>query len=151
MACSREDAIKTRIQCALARMGASYPGSQVEVDLWRPMVVSINPLASADEQVEQWVKLADAEVAFLIERPERFFQSNVGIVNQKKIYLALYTDHGLRPDDHAVFNGQSSLIYEVTTQMGITWVTLDPVKTRFRQLPRGSTMFRQFGIKAKIQ
>lgn len=149
VSCSREEFFRQRLQAVLGVLACQYPSLLVQVDLWRPKVVSDSDEYS-DETTESWIRLGENVEAFILDQPERFFQADVGIINQTNRYLLLPEGYGLRPDDHIIVQGQAWLVVESTEQMGVAKVKLDKTKQRFKRPGRFDPTLRELGVKAAI-
>lgn len=149
VSCSREAFFKERIQAILSILACQYPSLFIKADLWRPKVVSTTGDFS-DEDPEVWIRLGEQVDAFMLVQQERFFQADVGIINQTNRYLLIAEGYGLHPDDHVIVRGEAWLISEVTDQMGISKLRLDKTKERFKRPGRSVPTYREIGMKAAI-
>lgn len=147
--CAREAIFKSRVQTVLGALACQFPSLFIRVDFWRPRVVEITD-GYADSDVEKWVRLAESVEAFVLEQPERFFQSEVGIINQTNRFLIIPEGLGLRPDDHVIVQGEAWLIVEAVEQAGVAKVKLDRTKNRFVRPGRFDPTYRQIGVKVAI-
>lgn len=150
-ACSRENAFKQRIEQILQALRCQYPSMYVEADFVRPQVVDVDQNEYIDAQPEVWVKLAESVPAFRIDKQERWFQAEIGIINQKNAFLVLPADlYTFAPDDHVIIGSDSFLVEEATIQMGVAKLKLNREKSRYAKPGRFSTVYRTVGIKARI-
>lgn len=154
IAVTRDAIFRQRVQDVLLALQAQFPSLAIVIDAWRPYVVSEDTGAFGDEQDETWVRLGEGIDAFLLEKNERWFQAEVGVINQRVSYLLLPQLYGLRADDHVIVNGLAYLIIESVEQMGISKLKIDRTKQRFQpqNIPgRFAPTYRMLEIKASIQ
>jgi hypothetical protein len=147
--CLREAAFRTRVQGVLAALACQYPSLMVRVDLWRPKVVS-HDTRFTDDEIEQWIRLDEQVLCMKLEQIERFYQADVGIINQKNEFILLPEGYGLRPDDHVVIQNVGYLVAEATEQMGVCRLKVTREKSRFTVPGRFDTVYREMGIRARV-
>lgn len=128
---TRDDIFRQQIQDKLKALHAQFPSLSLHIDAWRPYITTVDTDEYADEQTEVWVRLGERIPAFLQEVNERWFQPEMGVLNQRVSYLLLHQLYGFRPDDHVIVNGRAYLVVEAVEQMGVSKLKIDRIKQRF--------------------
>jgi hypothetical protein len=148
---SRERLFGLRAMEILHAMALQFPSLAVNIDLWRPVVVSQPHGQYSDDATEVWVRLGESVPAFYIESMERWFELGVGIVIQNYNYIILPGGYNLQPSDHIILNSMSWLITESAEQAGIAKLRIDQTKSRFVMPDRAAPTYRQMGMRARIK
>lgn len=147
---SREAAVHTRLLQVLEALASQMPSTIVAVDLWRP--TTVNNGGYADDRTEVWVRLSENVTAYQIEKADHWIQTPEGTVRKPKgTFLVLSGEYGVLADDHVVISGTAYLVSEEEVQAGIQKLTLDKQASRFIPPVRGATVYRQIGMKARIE
>ena len=149
-ACSRENLFKIRVQQILRCLQGQFPALFVNADFWRQMVISYDVAAYADEQTQQWVRLDESVDVFFFESRERFYQAEVGIINQRTKYILTAQDLGLVAGDTVVITGTSYFIAEIEELAGISKLKLAQEKSSFVMPGRGVATYRIMGMRVRI-
>ena len=155
-ACTREGAFRGRVQEILRALACQYPSLFFRADFWRIAVVT--PIFDGcgeedfnDQDREVWVRLGEGVNIFTYETRVRFWQAAEGIIWQQIRWMMAPEGLGLEPGDHVVFNGQSFMISDMTSMMGVTKMKIESAKSRFIMPGRDIPTYRQLQVKAAIQ
>lgn len=125
------------------------PAMMVNVDLYRLAVVN-NPSGYPDKAQEVLVRLAEQIQGFNLEKEDKLYQENVGLIRTRIHWLIIPAGFGIEPDDQVVINNVPYMITDAKEEMGVCRCTLDQPKSRWTRPARGGTTYRQVGIGANI-
>lgn len=151
---AREAAFRLRLQQVLRALGCQFPSLFQKADFWRKMVVSVDPNVYADDQVEHWVRLDEKVSVCFYEKKERFYQAEVGVINERIKYVFTVENLGLVAGDHTIIAGISYMIVEIEQQAGIVLLKVSPEKSNFvlpaRNMNSSYRTYRIMGMKACV-
>jgi hypothetical protein len=145
---TKEAQITSRFSNLIRQLSRLYPSVAKTVDLWRPMEMSTGPFSG--QSITVWTRLEEGINAVHIEKEERFYQAQEGIIWQRVNWLFLPDAYGIGPNDHIVLDGEGWLVIDNVTQQGWAKLTIDKPKSRFRNPAAGSPTYRMSQMKAKI-
>lgn len=147
--CSRAEAFKERLAEVLECAAGEFPDLFVTLDAWRPMLLKQTD-DYPDERTEVWVRLGESVDAFNIEKYDKLYQAEIGLIRQKVNQLILVDTYNLVPDDHVVINGKAFVIVDEAKKLGMQRATIDASKSRFKIPRRSAPTYRNLQVKAKI-
>lgn len=148
--CSREALFKIRVQQILRCLTGQFPALFVAADFWRQMVVSYDEDAYADAQTQRWVRLDEQVSVFFFEAKERFYQAEVGIINQRTKYVLAVQSLGLVAGDHVIIQGTSYFIAEIEQLADICKLKLAQEKSNFVMPGRNVATYRILGMRVRL-
>lgn len=151
---AREELFRKRLQQVLRALGCQFPSLFQKADFWRQMVVSQDPNAYGDDQTQQWVRLDEKVIVFFYQKKERFYQAEVGIINERVTYIFTTEGLGLVSGDHVIVQGVSYMIVEIDQQAGVVQLKVAPEKSNFIQPDRNMDgsyrTYRIMGMRTRI-
>lgn len=148
--CSRESLFKARVQQILRCLQGQFPSIFIKADFWRQTVVSYDGSIYSDDQTQQWVRLDEQVGAFFFEAKERFYQAEVGIINQRTKYLLVDQNLGLVAGDHVIVFGTSYFIDEIEQLSTIAKLKLAQEKSNFVMPGRDVATYRIMTMRVRV-
>lgn len=148
---SRETLFRIRAQQVLGALGVQYPSLFVTGDFWRQLVLDIDPEVYSDTQLMKWTRLAEQEPIFFFAKNERFYQIDIGVINQVQRYIMCPSELGIVEGDHAVVNGESYRVVERQEAAGICKLMVDLAKSNWVNPGRDVPTYRLIGMRGVIQ
>jgi len=148
--CSRENLFRARVLQVLSCLQGDYPTLFTKADFWRRTPVANDPDQYADETPQVWVRLGEEIPVFFFEMRERFYQADIGIINQRSKYLLIPNGMGLVAGDHAIVHGESYFIFEHETQAGIERLKIQQEKSQFIMPGRSVPTYREFSMRVRL-
>jgi hypothetical protein len=146
--CTRENLFQQRIISVLENLSCLYPTLSVHADFLR--ITAISQTGFPDDAQEIYVRLAEGVSCFLLQKKERWFDTEVGIIHADVSYLVMPQSLEIHANDHAIFKGESWLITEVGSQAGMSLLKIDNRKSRLKIKSRMLTTYRQLDLRANI-
>lgn len=148
--CSRESLFRTRVQQVLQCLVGQFPTLFVKANFWRQQVVSTDSNKYADEQAMVWVRLWDMQTVFMIDVRERFYQADVGIINERVRYILCDDILRIVSGDHIVVHGESYKVTENEAVGGIAKLKIEQQKSDFVAPARNLPTYRIFGMRGSV-
>lgn len=145
-----QDALGQKLKQALCKLQASIPDRFVRVEIWRLMVLQEGS-EFGDERVEAWVRIAENVSAALFERRERWFQQEVGLLEQTDTRLLIPQWYSVEVADEILLPHSEALY--VTRRMnegGVVRLSGDKAKARFVRPNRTDRTYRIAAAGARI-
>lgn len=147
---TREAVFAKRLKFLIRRMGVLYPGLTTTTDAWRHMIIGDNG-GYADEMPTAWVRLGEGIKVFILDQKERWWQDEVGVVNQVNNFLLLPAGYGFKPDDILILSGVAWVVTEATEQMGVAKLKVSREQANFNNPGRFAPVYRIVGVGASIK
>lgn len=145
---TKEAKIASKFENLIKQLKRLYPSVAKTVDAWRPVEMTTGQFGG--QSVTVWVRLEDCINAVHIEKQDRWFDAQEGIIHQRINYLFLPDAYGLMPNDHIVLDGEGWLVVDNVTQQGWARLTIDKPKSRFKNPVAGAPTNRIMQMKARI-
>jgi hypothetical protein len=150
---TKEQMFRERVQNLLGSLQGQYPTLFVPVELYRLNVVSFNPTEAIDDMPEVFIRLdpGPGTIGFNYQTMDRWYQADVGLIQQKVNNLIVSGDYDLQPDDHVIIQGVAYMVVDAQNILGVCKAKIDLPKARWNKQPRGTPTYRQIGIQAYIE